>query len=398
MSKRVWLVGARSVGMVVSVTLVLCVGAIPAHAEIDAAAVRVEMNEIYASMRVLLPLSVDDAAFRSAERRDEIHAALKRLERRASNVSMHVAGDDQRMLFLAGSLSLETTKAKEYFERGRHTNAQFVVQRLTDFCVACHTRIPSAADSPLAEGFVSAGALAKLAPAQRASIQVATRRFEDALETYEALFASPDVRPTELLRPLSEYLRVSIRVKNDLARPREVLKKLVQREDVWTMLRADVEGWISAIDVLIDEADGPPSLARARAVLEMARMRLPFSLDRRAGLVEQFVASSELHRYLELNAGHSGPAIAEAYYLLGMIEAQTTFGTLAAESDFYLETAVRMAPTGPIGRKAFDLLEERTVLGWTGSRGTQMPNDVRDKLEALRLLVDGGDASVRVLD
>ena len=44
-------------------------------------------------------------------------------------------------------------------------------------------------------------------------------------------------------------------------------------------------------------------------------------------------------------------------------------------------------------RKLFDLLEEETVLGWTGSSGSHMPEDVRRNLDALRELVDGPSMS-----
>ena len=49
-----------------------------------------------------------------------------------------------------------------------------------------------------------------------------------------------------------------------------------------------------------------------------------------------------------------------------------------------------MAPGDPIGEQAFDLLEEETVLGWSGSSGDHMPADVRSNLDALRELVARG--------
>lgn len=375
-----------------TLTTVCILAATQASGEIDRAAARDDMRNIFASIRTLLPLSVDDAAFRSEANQAVIRAALKKLESRAEHVSGHIAGDDRRIRFLATSLAQETKDAKRLFEKGQFENAQFLVRRFTDFCVACHTRVPSPADSPLAQGFVSVGAMAKLPPSQRASIQVATRRFDDALATYEALFALPSARPAELLSPLSEYLRVSIRVKNDLDRPRATLQKFVKRPDLWSILRADVEDWLKAIDRNAAPASDKPTVERARALLEDARTTLRFPMDQRAGLIQQYLASSELHRFLELHDGESGPDVAEAYYLLGLIESQTSFNFLVPESDFYLETAIRLAPKGRIGSKAFELFEERAVLGWTGSRGTHMPDDVRENLEALRRLVGASPA------
>lgn len=360
-----------------------------ASAQVDSEAARKDMRGLYASLAVLLPLSVDDASFRDPARQTEIRAALDELARRAQHVGDHVAGDDRRVQFLARSLSRETQEARLRFDEGRFDSAQFLVHRLTDFCVACHTRLPSSGDSPLASGFMGDAALAALPPPERASIQVATRRFDDALSTYEALFASPVVPPAALLAPLYEYLRVSIRVKNDLERPRPVLRKLAARPDLWSNLRGDVEDWLSALDRHVADSQKQPSIRSARTKLEEAQSRMRFPTDRR-GLVQQLLASAELHRYLEEHPGQTGPDMAEAYYLLGLIEARTHFDSLVSESNFYLETAIRLAPTDEIGRQAFELLEEQTVLGWTGSGGDHMPEAIRRHLEELRALVEAG--------
>jgi hypothetical protein len=230
--------------------------------------------------------------------------------------------------------------------------------------------------------------LAALPAAQRASLQVATRRFDDALATFEALFASPEVQPAELLEPMTEYLRVSIRVKQDLERPRPVLRQFAARGDLWSNLRGDVDDWQAALGRHADRPEAPPSLESARSLLDEAQRVLRYPTDRR-GLVQQILAASEIHRYLEPRSGETGRDIAEAYYLLGLIESRTNFSHFVSESDFYLETAIRLAPGDPIGQAAFDLLEEETVLGWTGSSGSHMPEDVRRNLDALRELVDG---------
>ena len=378
---------ARRLAIAAMITVVAATSASPAGAQVDPEAARVDMRGIYASLAVLLPLSVDDASFRDPARQAEIRNALDELARRARHVGDHVAGDDRRVQFLARSLSRETQEARQRFDEGRFDSAQFLVQRLTDFCVACHTRLPSPGDSPLASNFMSEAALAALPLTERASIQVATRRFDDALSTYETLFASPVVPPAALLTPLYEYLRVSIRVKNDLERPRPVLRKLAARPDLWSNLRGDVEDWLSALDRHAGESPGRPSIRSARAKLDEAQRRMRFPTDRR-GLVQQLLASAELHRYLERHAGQTGPKMAEAYYLLGLIEARTHFDYLVSESDFYLETAIRMAPKAPVGRQAFELLEEETVLGWTGSGGDHMPAEIRRHLEELRALVE----------
>jgi hypothetical protein len=370
------------------VALVTIVAAGPVAGEIDRAGALADMREIYRSIEILLPLSVDDAAFRSAEEHTRIRDALEKIAERAEHMAGHVAADDRRVRFLSTSLSRETREAMRQFEDSRFEGVQFLVWRLTDFCVACNSLVPSPANSTLSKGFMNDAKLAKLPAVQRASLQVATRRFDDALVTFEALFASPLVQPAELLAPMKEYLRVSIRVKRDLERPRPILRRFAARDDLWSNLRGDVDDWRAALDRHADRPDAPVSLESARSLLDEAQRSLRYPTDRR-GLVQQILAASELHRYLEPRSGETGLDVAEAYYLLGLIESRTNFSYFVSESDFYLETAIRLAPGDPIGQAAFDLLEEETVLGWTGSSGSCMPEEVRRNLDALRELVDG---------
>lgn len=386
LAARVVLFGVAAIG--------IGLGARAASAEIDRAKARAEMRTIYASMQVLLPLSVDDDAFRDPGNKARIRSALKTLSERAEQVAGHVGGGDRRIQYLGGSLARESKESLRRFDAGQLDGAQFYVRELTGFCVACHSGLPSPADSPLSRDFVSEKTLRKLPLSQKADLQIATRRFDDALSTLESVFASPRVHPAELLDPLTKYLTVAIRVKHDLDRPRPVLAKLVSRPDLWANLRSDLVRWQETLDRHAKDPVEKPSLASARALLDEANEIVEFPTDRQ-GLVHYLLASSQLLRYLEARADATDRDAAEAYYLLGLIESRTSLDYFVSEADFYLETAIRMAPRDPIGAEAFRLLEEETEVGWSGSGGTHMPADVRKNLDALRALVYPEEASAK---
>jgi hypothetical protein len=211
----------------------------------------------------------------------------------------------------------------------------------------------------------------------------------------EGLFASPDRHPAELLEPLTRYLEVSVRVKNDVTRPQPVLARFAARPDLWGQLRGDVEMWQRALK---DEearrktegGSSTPSLARARAWLDEAASIIRFPSDRRA-LALYMLASGELHQYLASHPDARGAEVAEAWYWLGLIESRGVADYWLSEADYYLETAIRMAPNEPPARQAFELLEEETLIGWSGSGGLHMPADVRRHLEDLRAIAYGLD-------
>jgi hypothetical protein len=59
-----------------------------------------------------------------------------------------------------------------------------------------------------------------------------------------------------------------------------------------------------------------------------------------------------------------------------------------SQAGLYLESAIRLAPKEPFAAEAYVLLEEDTIVGYTGSAGSNLPDSVAKHLEELRALVD----------
>jgi len=372
----------------------LCAGltlAVAGHAESEPDKTRKTMREIFASMKVLLPLSTNEERFGAPQNRAAVLAALESLASHADRIASHARADDAARLYIGSSLASDARDALQRYKEGRYESSAFLVQQATENCIACHTRLPSPGDSPLSEHFVDRSALNALPIAERIRLLVATRQFDEALAASERLFADPGVNPAEMLVPLTDYLIVAVRVKGDYARPVPVLERFAKRPDLWRSLRLDVEEWVRALKELAPLAEAPPELATARELVEEAQRLVPYPADRR-GLVQNIVASSVLHRYLDAKPPAKRDE-AEAYYLLGVAEAQIGEPYWVPQADFYLETAIRLAPREPFAEPAYALLEEQTLLIYTGSSGVHAPESVTKHLQELRALVDAGKAS-----
>ena len=86
-----------------------------AGAEIDREQARADMREIYASIRLLMPLSVDEKAFADPKNQERIREALSKLAERAEHVADHVGSKDRRIQYLGGSLSRESGETAHVF-------------------------------------------------------------------------------------------------------------------------------------------------------------------------------------------------------------------------------------------------------------------------------------------
>ncbi len=352
----------------------------------DPTEVRATMGEIFESLRVLLPLSVSVEKFSSPSHQPEIQASLAALSDSAAALAGHTRGRTPDLGFLARSMAGEAAEIQHRYERGRYESAAFLLQELTEYCVACHSARRSPGDSPRAEHFIDDTTLATLPPVERVQLQLATRRFDDALSTLEEIIASPSTHPAQAFLPLTEHLTISIRVTGDLDRPTAVLKRFSHRPDLWRHLRLDVQRWLVALRELRGVAAAEPSLESARRVIDAGKRTILFPADR-AALVHYVVASTILHRYIESHP-IGGPDVAEAYYLLGLTESRIGRAYWVSQADFFLETAIRMAPKQPFAEQAYALLEEETILEWSGSSGIHLPANVEQRLSELRELID----------
>jgi tetratricopeptide (TPR) repeat protein len=349
--------------------------------------IRATMRQIFESVRTLLPLSVSDSAYADARNRDRIHPALQSLATHADVLASHGRRKDASFGYLGRHLATDARSILDSYEFGDVEQSQFLLRQLTEYCVTCHSRLPSPNDSPLAEQFVDQSALTALSLEERATLLIATRRFDEALSTLERLFASTSVHSASLLSPLTDYLIVSIRVKRDLERPIRTLETFSKRPDLWRNLRLDVTRWIADLRALAERDLSRADLDSAKRLIEESKGMIHFPGDR-AALVHYVVASSILHRYAEAHAGETSRELAEAYYYLGLVESRIGRDYWISQSGMFLESSIRLAPGAPFAEKAYALLEEEIILGYSGSGGVHIPPDLEQGLDELQRLID----------
>ena len=70
--------------------------------------------------------------------------------------------EDASGLFLASVLERYSLLMLRSFEQGETERVQELLYGLTDVCIACHTRLPSSHDSPVAKQFVDSRTIASL--------------------------------------------------------------------------------------------------------------------------------------------------------------------------------------------------------------------------------------------
>ena len=349
-------------------------------------ATRATMGEIFSALAAVLPASLDEQRFDDPAQREAILATLTRLAAAGSQLEAHGRERDASFGFFAGSLARDTAEIRERYADGRREEARFLLHELTQDCVACHSRLPSERDASLGRRLMSEQSVAALPLDERAQLEFATRQFESAQQTLEALLASPDrsASDLDLSGALDEYLELGLRVRRDPARPAATLERFAARPDVKQRLRARVLRWVASLRELEHRQRAATPLAEAQALLAIGQDRERFPAERDA-LVFDLAASGELHRFVDSRP--PGPDVALAFLELGRIEARVGRSYWLSQADVYFETSIRMAPAEPSAPVALAELEDFLTSGYTGSGGRQVPADVQQRLAELKALV-----------
>jgi tetratricopeptide (TPR) repeat protein len=347
------------------------------------------MSDIVSALEVALPYAQDQDAFASPAAREEIRGALRALRRNASALELHGGDLTPGFAFFSKRLADDAAEISARFNADSHDEARFLLNELANDCAGCHVRLPDAAEHTVGTALVAK--LANVRPQTRARLLVATRQFDAALASWEASFASRAATPSALDfdGAIEDFLVVSLRVRSDFARAERGLATLLDREDVPRYLAQLLAGWRASLGEL-SAYQHSGTLVEAREVLRQAEAQRRYPADR-AALVHDLVASALLHRALA--GGLASPdERAEASYLLGLAELRSDPSRQLPQAEAYLEAAIRAAPGSGIAQDAYAVLEEQTVLGWSGSGGFELPSDVRDWLAELHAIADGGRA------
>jgi len=346
------------------------------------------MAELVATLEFLLPLSYDRERFAAPGEREAITEHLRLLVGQSQRLEQHAASRDAAFGSLSRSLAGDAREIEARYREGRTDEARFLLHELTDACVACHSRLPDAASRPLGRKLADSPAVRALPLDERVRIEAATRQFDRALDSYEALFASGELTPQDLDLGgyLDTYVELCLRVRRDPERPRRALEKLVAREDATGAERKVLEAWIASLRELAARKPLPDPIDEGAALLALATQESRYPDDRRA-LVTFVAASGELHRALA--QPDLPPARrAEAYYGLGLVESRVGRAFWLSETEDLLEAAIRTDPGGPWAEPSWKLLEEFVASGYTGSAGADVPQDVQARLAELRALID----------
>jgi hypothetical protein len=325
------------------------------------------MRRVYDAIAYLLPLSLREPAAETPWDADLIADKTAVLETEAAALVEHAGGEDAEFRLLARSFETLARDTAVAFREGWPDYAYHSLLELTDHCVACHARLPSASQDLFAERLLARMNVAALPPEARAQLQIATRQFDAALTQLEEEMLAPELDPLAADRRglLLRYLQIAIATSERAAldRVKDFLDRYRARGDLPFHLEHRLAHWRKAATRLTTSIEETPSLRRAGQIFDYAG-RLTQVPGSHYAAVEDLVAARLLRTYLQLHPDTAGAERAGIYYRLAVIALRTAEPDPAVPApEILLVAAIEADPGGPFARDAYASLEEHGRLG-----------------------------------
>ncbi len=322
------------------------------------------MHRVYNSVAYLLPLSVRDPEYASEWDQELIAENLKTLRESSQALLAHAAQQDLEFGLLARSFERTVDDLTTAFSDRWPAYAYFSMMDLTQYCAACHSRLPSDAQAVFGQKLLARMDLRALDDDELARLYVALRQFRRAEGKLEERLLDPALHPidADLDGTYVQFLDVSLDAGGSFERAAKVLNKVASRPDLPYYLGQRLKAWQNAIAEVDDALAKPPALLDARAWFDKATVigHAPADSTR---AVYDLTAAQILQRLLDQGMLQQRDK-AEAYYMLGVIKLRTTERRPAVpEMELLMEAAIRTAPGSSYARYGFAVLEE---FGYTG--------------------------------
>jgi hypothetical protein len=348
------------------------------------------MKNVADSLEVLLPLSLDGDKFLSQANRETVDRNLAKLANSADALAEHGTSGSLDFELLAAAFARAAGRLRQDVREMQPSEARHILVDLTQHCVGCHSRDTARRDFPLSTALNKYLQDQPLDEAERARLQVALRQFQGALETWETVLSDPTIQPVDMAvdGDFVEYLTVAVRVEKAYQRAAEHLEKVSAREDTPFYLRRRLQTWVSDLKSLEHDKNRRLSMADARKAFLRPDTR-PGLLWNDSGLVSDLALSASLRQLVASTDTDVTPEqLAEAYYMLGVLEARTTglYSALPNMERFW-EAAIRTAPNSPYAVEAYALLEEYAATTFSGELPFERTDETFARLAELRSLI-----------
>jgi hypothetical protein len=347
---------------------------LPASAE----EVRAGMNNLLIPFKAIQPYIASQSKFMDEENKDEVFSIIQDLRKnfhRLEEVPSHyhtLPGFDENLTSVAELLDDSSRR----FSEGKVSYAWWRLRKLPSDCFTCH------ATYKVQSHYSNAAVVdSSLDPLNKGRFLLATRQFKEAQEEFLKVIKDPDagLYYNEALRSV---LLIATRINQKPVEGARLLQQIVDTSSLPEEDARETREWIKELQSWSKEGSikGKDSVAFAEQLINSGAASTATKPQNDVSLLR---GTAILHEQLEQGTLKK-ELRPQALYLLGFAYTKLPLFFSESWAEMYLERCIKEFPGSPNAKRAFNVYRDQVIDDYTGTGGTDIPDEVKLHLEELR--------------
>lgn len=342
------------------------------------------MDRIFSNLAKLTKYSISEEEFQKKENEEIIKTTLKDT---SESVQTAIKQHDLKkpLMQISGEvLSTQFRDAERAFNTGHKAYSRWMVNSSLSICMSCHTQVPKI-NQPFDSLFDMNNFKDKF---DQAELRFVLRNYDKALPMYNGLineYPGNKISVDKLETALKRKIAIFARIKRSPAEAIASLEKDYANKNIPPYLHKNIESWLALFRMWSKEKDPNISKATDKEILTFVEKQMKkqtwdkFQESSNPRAVSYLRVSGVLYDYL-----YSHPKtkiIPEILYYLAICDRELNNNFFYSLAELYLKECVMKYPTTRIAKKCFIQYEEIITSSFTGSAGTDIPEDVKQELK-----------------
>jgi hypothetical protein len=353
-----------------------------------------QMNRAFMAMTDLVPYLSDHEKFIEKKNAPEIEKKIAELQSAFKDVKHDPL--IQNDLFAPSYLLINENiiESQKAFKSGNKDYAQWRLKEISTHCLDCHTRLPVNHASSFQNGELTIDEQKFDSTYNLGIAQLIVRRYPDAKTTFTRDIDEHLIKNqmNDIILPFKQLLLIDTKVLKNPKSIKNILTEYRTKKNLPEELKTSLVSWLKRLDHWQNKTVLEKGLNSEKEVDNfISKEMIPIQ---KRGFnngedVDLLFASGLLSNYMFLNPdSKKNPEIS---YWLGWAEKRLKRENFFGSGDLFLKQCIKNYPKDPISKKCLEEYKESVEFDFSGSAGTNIPNDVQKELRELELLIKKND-------
>lgn len=353
----------------------------------DNVAVNINMAQLADSIEKMYPLVLDVDLKNKPGQVRMLYEYLEQLEKSFAATQKHLASRSVGYAISYDVMQQFIEQIRLVLDSGEIQVAQGLLKSVPSLCGSCHSQ-----DHERNKVFFSAKRNHFINDFDFAEFSFFTRNYTQAQKYYEKFLSEDNEDGFAISQALQRLLVIQAQFEKNLPKAKETLVRYKANTHFPIKVRLDLEQWILGLDKVIEDSKHLKHPITNNDLLEMISEFIDVLHRKQFALFASekekilfLVMRGWLYDYL--NDSPPQEQVPVLLYWLAQCDRIINFTSEYALADLYLKECMVNHSSHPFAEKCYKSYQDFVTFSYTGSGGTDVPEDVLDELSLLREIV-----------